>query len=250
MGKRAFEMVGNKLDLLAVSVHPDDIELCAAGTLLAHKSLGYRVGILDLTKGELGTRGTDEIRLQEAEESASIGNLDYRGNVGLADGFFEHNESTIRRIIPFLRQLQPDVVLINARWDRHPDHARASKLVHDACFYSGLLKIKTIDPNTLKEQERWRPKTVYQYIQDYTSTPDIVVDISDHQERKMEMIRAFKSQFYDPESNEPSSPISSKDFLDNVIAKDRVMGRFIGATYGEGFHTLRPVGIEDLTHTL
>jgi bacillithiol biosynthesis deacetylase BshB1 len=239
-----------KLDVLAIGVHPDDIELCAAGTLLRHKALGYKVGILDLTKGELGTRGTDEIRLEEAQASAQIGALDYRENVGLPDGFFEHNEQSIRKIVPYIRQTQPKIILINAKWDRHPDHARASQLAHDACFYSGLLKIKTIDPVTLEEQERWRPSTVYQYIQDYTSTPDLVVDITRHQSQKMDMIRAFKSQFYDPNSSEPSSPISSKDFLDNVIAKDRIMGRFIGATYGEGFHTLRPVGIEDLTHTL
>lgn len=243
-------MVSMKLDVLAIGVHPDDIELCAAGTLLKHKTLGYKVGILDLTKGELGTRGTDEIRLQEAQTSAQIAALDYRENVGLPDGFFEHNEQSIRRIVPYIRQTQPEVILINAKWDRHPDHARASQLAHDACFYSGLLKIKTIDPNTLEEQSRWRPSTVYQYIQDYTSTPDLVVDITQQQSQKMEMIRAFKSQFYDPNSSEPSSPISSKDFLDNVIAKDRIMGRFIGATYGEGFHTLRPIGIEDLTRTL
>jgi bacillithiol biosynthesis deacetylase BshB1 len=235
-----------KLDILGIGVHPDDIELCAAGTLLRHIDLGYRVGILDLTEGELGTRGTAETRLKEAKHAAQVGGISMRANVGLADGFFEHNHESAHAIIPFIRKYQPELVLINARWDRHPDHARASGLTSDACFLAGLRRIETVDPLTGQQQEKWRPKNIYQYIQDYTSTPDIVVDISDCFEKKMKMIKAYKSQFYDPNSKEPESPISSKDFLDNVEAKDRVMGRFIGVTYGEGYHQLRPIGVPNL----
>lgn len=235
-----------KLDLLAIGVHPDDVELCAAGTVLRHIDLGYTVGILDLTKGELGTRGTPETRMEEAQQSARIGGVSMRANVGLADGFFDHDDENARAIIPYLRKYRPETVLINARWDRHPDHARASRLTQDACFLSGLRRIQTLDPLDGKEQDRWRPKTVYQYIQDYTSTPDLVVDISNYFEKKMEMVKAFASQFYDPNSNEPESPISSKDFLDNIESKDRVMGRFIGATFGEGYHQIRPIGVPDL----
>ncbi len=235
-----------KVDMLAIGVHPDDIELCAAGTLLRHIDMGYKVGILDLTQGELGTRGTAETRSLEAQRSAQIGGVQLRANVGLADGFFNHDDQNARAIIPYIRKYRPKVVLINARWDRHPDHARASGLARDACFLSGLRRIDTLDPSNGENQQAWRPNTVYQYIQDYTSTPDLVVDISDYFSKKMEMVRAFASQFYDPNSNEPESPISSKDFLDNIDAKDRVMGRFIGATYGEGFHQIRPVGVPDL----
>ena len=235
-----------KLDILAVGVHPDDIELCAAGTLLRHIHMGYQVGILDLTKGELGTRGTSEIRMEEAHKSAQIGKISMRANVGLADGFFNHDDEHARAIIPYIRKYRPETVLINARWDRHPDHARASRLTQDACFLSGLRRIHTLDPLNGQEQESWRPKTIYQYIQDYSSTPDLVVDISDFFEDKMQMIKAFSSQFYDPNSEEPESPISSKDFLDNVDAQDRMMGRFINATYGEGFHQVRPIGVPDL----
>ena len=236
-----------KLDILGIGVHPDDIELCAAGTLLRHIDLGYTVGILDLTQGELGTRGTAKTRLNEARDSAKIGGIQMRANVGLADGFFEHDHENARAIIPYIRKYQPEVVLLNARWDRHPDHARASGLAKDACFLAGLRRIETVDPLDGQKQESWRPKTMYQYIQDYTSTPDLVVDISDSFEKKMEMIQAFASQFYDPKSKEPSTPISSKNFLENVKSKDRVMGRFIGATYGEGFHQIRPIGVPDLT---
>jgi bacillithiol biosynthesis deacetylase BshB1 len=235
-----------KLDILAIGVHPDDIELCASGTLLRHIDMGYQVGILDLTQGELGTRGTPETRLEEAYKSAQIGGIQMRANVGLADGFFTHNSRNARAIIPYIRMYQPELVLINARWDRHPDHARASRLAQDACFLSGLRRIQSVDPVDGLKQKSWRPRTVYQYIQDYNSTPDMVVDISEFFEKKMEMIKAFASQFYNPGSNEPESPISSKNFLDNIDAQDRVMGRFIGVTHGEGFHKLRPIGVPDL----
>jgi bacillithiol biosynthesis deacetylase BshB1 len=238
-----------KIDLLAIAAHPDDLELSAAGTILKHKDLGYKVGVLDLTRGELGTRGTPEIRKKEAQRSSEIGDIDVRANVGLPDGFFQNNEKNIRKIIPYLRKYRPDIVLINAKWDRHPDHARSSQLAKEACFYSGLVKIETTDPETGDPQDRWRPRAMYQYLQDYTSTPDIVVDISDYIDKKMEMIKAFKSQFYDPESKELNTPLSDKSFFDLLLSKDRVMGRFIGADFGEGFHITRPMGVRDLMKT-
>ena len=238
-----------KIDLLAIAAHPDDLELSAAGTMLKHKKMGYKVGVLDLTEGELGTRGSAELRKKEAEKATQIGDIDVRANVGLADGFFQVNDENARAIIPYIRKYRPDIVLINARWDRHPDHAKASQLAQRACFLAGLAKIETVDPETGEEQERWRPRAIYQYIQDYTSTPDIVVDISEHIEQKMEMIKAFQSQFFDPNSKELPTPLSGEDFFDTLLSKDRVMGRFINAEFGEGFHKVRPIGIRDLMKT-
>lgn len=238
-----------KIDVLAIAAHPDDLELSAAGTMLKHKDLGYKTGVLDLTRGELGTRGTPEIREAEAQKATEIGEIDVRANVGLADGFFQYSDENIRKIIPYIRKFQPEIVLVNAKWDRHPDHARANKLAQDACFYSGLIKIKTMDPETGEEQDRWRPRVIYQYIQDYSSTPDIVVDISPYIERKMEMIKAYRSQFYHADSKELPTPLSGESFFDLLISKDRVMGRYIGAEFGEGFHISRPVGIRDLVKT-
>ena len=231
-----------KVDILAIGVHPDDIELCCSGTLIKHIEAGKRVAILDLTHGELGTRGSGPIRLREASEAADRMGVVARENVGLADGFFQYSEHAIRAIVPFIRKYRPDIVLCNAIHDRHPDHGRASKLVSDACFYSGLLKVQTED-DASEPQERWRPQAIYHYIQDRLMTPDFVVDITPYFERKLEAIRAYSSQFYDPNSTEPSSPISSKDFLDYIEAQDRVMGRYIGVTYAEGFVAERPLGV-------
>lgn len=238
-----------KIDMLAIAAHPDDLELSAAGTLLKHKDMGYTTGILDLTRGELGTRGSAELRDKEAKKATEIGNVDVRANVGLPDGFFEKNDENARKIIPYIRKFQPDVVLINAKWDRHPDHARGSELAQKACFLSGLIKIDTLDPETGEKQDRWRPRTMYQYIQDYTSTPDIVVDITDYIDQKMEMIKAYQSQFFDPDSKELPTPLSEESFFDLLLSKDRVMGRFIQADFGEGFHVVRPVGIRDMMKT-
>lgn len=238
-----------KIDLLAIAAHPDDLELSAAGTILKHKDMGYKVGILDLTEGELGTRGSAEMRKEESRKATQIGNIDVRANVGLPDGFFKVDDDNARKIIPYIRKYKPDVVLINAKWDRHPDHGRASKLAQNACFLSGLVKIETVDPETGEKQDRWRPRTIYQYIQDYTSTPDIVVDITDYVEHKMEMIKAYQSQFFDPDSKELPTPLSGESFFDLLLSKDRVMGRFIQADFGEGFHVVRPVGIRDLMKT-
>ena len=209
-----------KLDILAIGVHPDDVELSCSGTLLKHIKQGYKVGILDLTQGQLGTRGTPELRLKEAENSAKILGVHMRENLGMEDGFFMNDFAHQKPIIEVIRQYQPETVLANAINDRHPDHGRAAKLIADACFYSGLRKIETHKDGKL--QEAWRPKSVYHYIQDYYIQPDFIVDITPYFEKKKEAILAFSSQFYNPANkNEPETPISSKDFFDFVEARAR-----------------------------
>ena len=233
-----------KLDILAIGVHPDDVELSCCGTLLSHIEQGKKVGILDLTRGELGTRGNAKLRLKEAKVAAKKMGALVRENLKMEDGFFEHNRGNLLKIAKVVRKFQPEIVLANAVEDRHPDHARAAKLTSDACFLAGLVKVKTYFNK--KRQDRWRPKMIYHYIQDYTLQPDVIVDITPFIEKKMELIMCFKSQFYDPKSKEPDSPISSKDFLDSVRAKNQVFGRTIGVSYAEGFNVARPVGVRDL----
>jgi N-acetylglucosamine malate deacetylase 1 len=234
-----------KLDILAIGVHPDDVELCCSGTLLRHIQNGKSVGLLDLTKGELGTRGSAKIRTQEALTAAKMMGAKVREQLDLADGFFTQNERDLRKIIRVIRRYQPEIVLCNAPEDRHPDHGRASKMTADACFLSGLMRIETIE-NDGTVQTAWRPKAVYHYIQDKALTPDFVVDISPFVERKFELIMAYKSQFFDPLSNEPSTPISGQSFLDSIRGKDAVYGRYIGVPYAEGFIAARVVGVKDL----
>lgn len=233
-----------KLDILAIGVHPDDVELSASGTLLKHIALGKKVGILDLTRGELGTRGNAELRTKEAMASAQILGIAVREQLQMADGFFENNETHLKQIIHIIRKYQPEIVLCNAISDRHPDHGRAAKLSADACFYSGLIKIETQDNGMM--QPAWRPKAVYHYIQDYYIEPDFVVDISEHMNKKLESIMAFSSQFYNPNSTEPETPISGKQFIENVKAKATILGRMIGTEYAEGFTTTRYMGVENL----
>lgn len=234
-----------KLDILAIGVHPDDVELSASGTLVKHIALGKKAGILDLTRGELGTRGSAALRTEEAMKSAQILGLSMREQLTMADGFFENNESNQKHIIKILRKYQPEIVLCNAISDRHPDHGRAAKLVSDACFYSGLVKVETrADDNSL--QAVWRPKALYHYIQDRYVKPDFVVDISSYMDKKMESILAFSSQFFDPNSKEPETPISSKNFMENVKAKAMVFGRDINCDYAEGFTVERHIGVENL----
>lgn len=232
------------VDILAIGVHPDDIELSCAGTLASHRAMGYRFGILDLTQGELGTRGTAELRKKEAERAAQILGAGFRVILDLKDGFFTINEESIRAIIPVIRQCRPDLILTNAVSDRHPDHGRAAQLVREAAFYSGLAKIETFWDG--KSQDPWRPRAVYHFVQDYFSRPDIVVDTSEYMEEKMKAIRAFESQFYKEGSTEPESPISGKDFFDVILSRDRIMGRYIGVRFGEGYHCHRPLGTSDL----
>ncbi|GAB4248362.1 MAG: bacillithiol biosynthesis deacetylase BshB1 [Vicingaceae bacterium] len=234
-----------KLDILAVGVHPDDVELSCSGTILKHLAKGKKIGILDLTHGELGTRGNAELRLKEAQKAAQILGVEFRENLGLADGYFENNPQTIKKIIPVIRKYQPDIVLCNAIHDRHPDHGRAAKLVSDACFYAGLLKIET-EMDGIK-QNRWRPKAVYHYIQDYHIEPDFVVDVTPYVDKKLEAIKAFASQFYNPDSKEPETPISTKNLFDVVKGKMAVLGRPIGVAFAEGFTKERYIGVEDLT---
>lgn len=239
-----------KVDILAIGVHPDDVELSCSGTLLRHIDMGKTVGLLDLTRGELGTRGSAEIRDLEAAEAARLMGAVFRKNLAMADGFFEYSKENIIKIIPIIREHQPEIVLANAVDDRHPDHGRAAKLVADACFYAGLIKIPTKDSNG-QLQERWRPKALYHYIQDRNLHPDFVVDISEQIDRKLELIKAFKSQFYVPEAQEEfkeelSSPISSKSFMDFLKAKAASYGRVAGYDYAEGFTCDRTPGLSNL----
>lgn len=233
-----------ELDILAIGVHPDDVEISCCGTLLHHVHLGHKVGIIDLTCGELGTRGTPELRLEEANVASGMIGAVVRGNLEMADGFFEHNKENMLKIIEMIRLFQPRLVLANSVSDRHPDHGRAAKLVADACFYAGLRKIETEWDG--EEQKAWRPNTVYHYIQDYNLEPNFVVDISAYMDQKIEIIKAYKSQFYDPNSKEPSTPISGKDFLEFIRSKNRTYGRASGFRYAEGFTVNRMMGVTSL----
>lgn len=235
----------HKVDILAVGVHPDDIELSCAGTIIAHRQQGYSIALCDLTQGELGSRGSGPLRLQEAEAARQIMGVDYRENLGLADGFFQKDRTSLLKLIEVIRAYQPDIVFANAIRDRHTDHGRAADFIKEACFLSGLIKIETQRDG--KVQDKWRPKAVYHYIQDYYIEPDFIVDISAVMERKMEAIYAYGSQFYNPESTEVETPISSKGFIDHVYGRARQFGRLINAEYGEGFTTNRPLGIKDVT---
>jgi bacillithiol biosynthesis deacetylase BshB1 len=239
-----------KLDILAFAAHPDDVELAAAGTLLAHIALGKKVGIVDLTRGELGTRGSAELRDEEAANSSKILGIHTRENLRLRDGFFVKDEASLLKVITMIRKYQPEIVLCNSEFDRHVDHGRAADLVHEACFLSGLRKIETqLDG---KAQEAWRPKATYHYIQDYYTKPDIIFDITPYFDQKSEAIKAFKSQFFNPALNldEPETPISSADFWAFLEARARQFGRLINTTYAEGFTAKRPIGAKDLTTLL
>lgn len=233
-----------KLDILAIGVHPDDVELSCAGTLLKHIAQGKKVGILDLTIGELGSRGSGELRLIEAKNAAKVLGVSIRENIGLADGFFKNDQESQLEIIKIIRKYQPEVVFANAITDRHPDHGRASKLISEACFYAGLIKIETALDG--KVQDKWRPKAVYHYVQDRFLKPDFVVDVTDFVDKKVEAIQCFSSQFYDPNSNEPKTPISGEEFFDFVKARMMQYGREIGVKYAEGFTAERYIGVEDI----
>ncbi|MCF8461961.1 MAG: bacillithiol biosynthesis deacetylase BshB1 [Flavobacteriales bacterium] len=228
-----------KLDILAFGAHPDDVEISCSGTILKHIDLGYKCGIIDLTQGELGTRGSGELRLQEAERAKAILGIEARENLGFADGFFLNDREHQLPIIKMIRKYQPEIVLANSVHDRHPDHGKAAKLVADACFLAGLIKIET-------GQEAWRPRVVYHYIQDVYIHPDLTVDITPYFDKKMESIKAYTSQFYTPDSDLPETPISGKDFLDFLIGRAKLVGRPIGAKYAEGFTTARNVGVKNL----
>lgn len=233
-----------KLDILAIAAHPDDIELACSGTLASHRDMGYKVGILDLTKGEMGTRGTPEIRMQEADASAKILGLSARENLGFKDIYFKDDLDHQTAIAKVIRKYKPEIVLANAVRDRHPDHGKGGSLASHACFISGLRKLETTLDGVL--QEVWRPKFVYHYIQNEFIEPDLVVDISEYWETKKESILAFKSQFHNPDSNEPESFISRPEFLDFIEARSRELGHKINVKFGEGFTVERVAGVKDL----
>lgn len=233
-----------KLDVLAFAAHPDDVEISCGGTVLKLISQGKKVGIVDLTRGELGSRGNGILRLEEAAKSAEILGLSARENLGLPDGFFTHDEQSIKDLIRMIRKYRPEIVLANSVSDRHSDHGKAAKLTSEACFLSGLRKIVTHDRG--KEQEHWRPKAVYHYIQDYYLAPAFAVDVTPFFEQKIQAIKAFGSQFYDPQSTEPETPISGEDFFQFLESRAREFGRPIGAKYAEGFTVNRYPGVDDL----
>ena len=233
-----------KLHLLAIVAHPDDAELGCGGTLIKHARKGQKVGILDLTKGEMGTRGTPEGRLQEAADAAKIMGLSVRENAHFRDGFFKHDEDHILELVRYLRRWQPEIVLTNAPTDRHPDHGRGQRLVTDACFLAGLRKIATEDAG--KAQQPWRPKRVFQIIQDQLLEPTFIVNIEDVTAQKMEAIQAYKSQFHDPSSKEPMTYIASQNFLELIARRDALMGKRIGTPAGEGFLSVNIPGMADL----
>jgi len=238
-----------KLDTIAFGVHPDDVELSCAGVLLVEKNNGKKTGIIDLTGGELGTRGTVETRASEAAAAAKILGVELRENLGMADGFFQNDEAHQRKVITVLRTYQPEIVLCNAPSDRHPDHGRSARLVEDAAFLSGLMKIET-SHNSLT-QLPWRPKYVLHYIQDRFLQPNFVIDITNVFEQKIEAIKAYKTQFYAQHpggsagTDEPETYISTPDFLDSVVYRHKWFGKMIGVKYAEGFISQKMIGLKN-----
>ncbi len=233
-----------KLDILVMAAHPDDAELGCGGTIIKHIIEGKKVGIVDFTRGELGTRGTPETRDREAADSARILGLAIRENLNLPDGFFQNDKEHQLSVIKAIRKYKPEIVLSNATYDRHPDHGRGSDLAFEACFLSGLTKIETASEG--RKQEAWRPKALYHFIQSQFIEPDFVIDISEVWDKKMEAIRAFKTQFYDPASQEPETYISNPGFLKLLEGRAIEMGHAIGVRYGEGFVSRRWIGVKSL----
>lgn len=234
-----------KVDILAIGAHPDDVELSAGGTIIKSIHQGKKVAIVDMTEGELGSRGSVRSRYEEAKKAAEIMGVEHRENIRIADGFFSEDRESLLRLITKIRHFQPEIVLANAVRDRHPDHGRASEFISRACFLSGLLKIETARDG--QEQEKWRPNAVYHYIQDRYIQPDFVVDVSKYKEQKMKAILAYETQFYKEGSEGPKTPISGKEFVDFLEARMRQLGRDVGAEFGEGFTVERPIGVKDLS---
>lgn len=234
----------NKKDILVFAAHPDDAELSCSGTIMAHLNMGYSVAIVDMTYGELGTRGNIASRKAEAKAASKILGIDTRLNLGLADGFFRKDKETLLQIINCIRKFQPEIILCNAMEDRHVDHGRAADLIEEAAFLAGLQKIETFENGQI--QKAWRPHNIYHYIQDRMSKPDVVFDISPYYDKKLESILAFKTQFYNPISEEPETPISSPHFLKFIEGRAIEFGRIIGVKYGEGFTVKRTIGSKNL----
>jgi bacillithiol biosynthesis deacetylase BshB1 len=231
-----------KADILAFGVHPDDVELGCAGTLIAAVAQGKTVAVIDLTRGELGTRGTAETRDAEAADAAKAMGVHARENLQMADGFFQNDETNVRKVITAIRKYQPEIVLCNAPEDRHPDHGRSSKLVSDAAFLSGLRKIKTENNNEV--QQEWRPNYVFHYIQDRYLKPDFLFDISDHYGQKVKAILSYTTQFNSADNSEPQTYISNPDFLDVIKARALMFGKRIGVQYAEGYLTTKMIGVK------
>ena len=234
-----------KVDILAFGSHPDDVELGCGGSILSAISQGLKVGIIDLTKGELGTRGTPEIRKKESEKASEILGVSFRKNLDFKDGFFINDKEHQLKVVEVLREHKPSIIFCNAVKDRHIDHPKGSKLVSDSCFLSGLSKINT-NYNNSKNQSPWTPKQIYHYIQWFDLKPDILIDISEFQEKKMKAIMAYESQFYNPKSTEPNTPISSKSFIDSIKQRDQNFGRISGVDAAEGFTVERPPVVKDI----
>jgi len=237
----------DKLDILAIGVHPDDVELGCSGTLVNEIKKGKKAGILDLTQGELGTRGTIETRYEESAKAAIIIGVQLRENLKMRDGFFKNDEEHQLKLITAIRKYRPEIIIGNILEDRHPDHGRAGHLISDACFLSGLVKIETKDENG-NVQGKWRPKYFLQYMQDWYHEPDILIDISDAFEQKMKSIQAYSTQFYNSQTGDdgPQTYISTPDFIDSVIARARMLGKRIGVKYAEGFISEKKIGIRSL----
>jgi len=233
-----------KLDILAFGAHPDDVELGCAGTLAKEISLGRKVGIIDLTEGELGTRGSIEIRYKEAAKASEILDISFRENLKMRDGFFKNDEEHQMEVIKMIRKYRPKIVLCNAIEDRHIDHGKGAELVSDACFLSGLKRIETVLEG--EKQEAWRPQVVYHYIQWKDLKPDFVVDITGFMDKKVEAIMAYNSQFYNPNSDEVVTPIATKNFLDSIKYRSQDLGRLIGTDFAEGFTVERYVAVNSL----
>ncbi len=236
--------MGEEVDILCITAHPDDVEIACAGTLLKHVAAGKSVGLVELTGGELGTRGTPEIRAQEAEEGRKVLGALFRYQLGMPDGFFRADEDSLRKVIGAIRRHRPRVLITNAVRDRHPDHGRAAALVTEAAFLSGLRRVITEFQGA--EQSVWRPVNVLHLIQDRWIDPHLVVDVSDFWDQKRAALACFKSQFHDPDSTEPVSPISVPEFLPTLEGRARDMGRIIGVPFGEGFTCARPPGVRDV----
>jgi N-acetylglucosamine malate deacetylase 1 len=233
------------LDILAFAAHPDDVEISCAGSLLKASALGKRIGIIDLTKGELGSRGSAALRAEESAAAATLLGLTHRSNLEMEDGFFEVSNKNKLQIVRAIRQFRPKLILCNAPSDRHPDHGRAHAMVQDACFLSGLIKIETIDSNG-QPQEAYRPQEVYAYIQDNYLKPNLVVDITGYWEKKRAVLMCYASQFYQPDQEGPQTPISSKEFLDFLYGRGLQFGREAGVAMGEGYITTRAAKIDQI----
>jgi bacillithiol biosynthesis deacetylase BshB1 len=234
-----------KLDVLAIGVHPDDVELGCSGTLIKEVKRGKKAGVIDLTQGELGTRGTIETRFQEAEEAAKIMGVSVRQNLKMRDGFFQNDEAHQLQLIQAIRKYQPEIIIGNILEDRHPDHGRAGQLIYDACFLSGLKQVKTKDEEG-REQEKWRPKQLLHYLQDRFYEPDVIVDITEVWDQRLQSIKAYKTQFHNPGNNEDETYISSPEFLESIIARARLLGKRIGVRFAEGFISKKSIGISNL----